>query len=162
MISALSLHDALPIYQFSQEFNLTAHLDALTLIGGLYYFREVDREPASILMPEPLMLPPMAHFQRPKLTAESYALFGEAEYRFSTEWSLVAGARYTSESKRYGIHDFLTASNATDIGSALQAPVLGGFEISSKKRYHAWTPKLALQYQPSDDLMLYEIGRAHV
>src|SRR5690625_2242733 len=153
-VDIMRSHMDLEQHQFSQELNLTAHLDALTLIGGLYYFREVDREPASILMPESPM-GPVAHFQRPKLTAESYALFGEAEYRFSTEWSLVAGARYTSESKRYGIHDFLTASNATDIGSALQAPVLGGFEISSKKRYHAWTPKLALQYQPSDDLMLY-------
>src|SRR5690625_6557207 len=104
-------HMDLEQHQFSQEFNLTAHLDALTLIGGLYYFREVDREPASILMPEPLMLPPMAHFQRPKLTSESYALFGEAEHRLSTEWSRVAAARYTSESKRNGTHAVLTARN---------------------------------------------------
>src|SRR5690625_7833687 len=91
-------HMDLEQHQFSQEFNLTAHLDALTLIGGLYYFREVDREPASILMPESPM-GPVAHFQRPKLTAESYALFGEAEYRFSTRRPSVEG-RYSAPQRR--------------------------------------------------------------
>lgn len=145
--------------QLSQEFNLAVNLDRLALVSGLYYFKEVDREPADILMP----IPGFAHFQRPKLTAESYAAFFQGEYWLTDEWSLIAGARWTTERKGYSIDDFWTHSSSTDPNQAFNSPVVTGqapffsdpFAISSSKRYNAWTPKVGMQYQPRDALMLY-------
>lgn len=145
-------------HQFSQEFNLTANYDWVSLVTGLYYFREVDREPANVILP----MFGVSHFQRPKLTAESYAAFGQAEFHLSDAWSVIVGARYTDERKSYEITDFWTFSGSPNPDVGILAPKLVGipgfsdpFSISSTQNEDAWTPKIGVNFEPSDDLLLF-------
>jgi len=146
-------------HQFSEELNLNVNFDALTLVTGAYYFREADEEPANLAMPEF----GFNHFQRPKLTAESYALFAQGEYRFTDELSVIAGLRYTRETKDYDISDFWKLSGSPDSDIAMQAPTVVGMEpdfsdpfvVSSTKRANALTPKIGVNYKPNEDMLIY-------
>ncbi len=144
--------------QFSEEITLNARFDRLSFVAGVYYFRETDREPANVILP----LFGLTHFQRPHLTAESHAVFAQAEYRFNDVLSGIVGLRYTDEDKHYRLTDFWTFSGSLDPEEGILAPKLVGvpgfsdpFEVDSTKSNSAVTPKFGLNYQPSEDLLLY-------
>jgi len=145
-------------HQFSEELNLNVKLDALTLVTGLYYFQESDVEPANVAM----ALANLNHFQRPRLSAESYAAFAQGEYHFTDRFSMIAGLRYTHEKKDYHIVDYWKASGSPDSDIAIQAPTIVGspyfsdpFDIESSKSANALTPKLGFNYTPTEDMLIY-------
>jgi|TARA_R100000501_G_scaffold17919_3_gene35031 iron complex outermembrane receptor protein len=145
-------------HQFSQELTLTGDSDTLNWVVGGYYFREKNREPLT------LTLFPFgaSHIQRPELKARSYAFFGQAEYNFTDQLSLVAGLRYTKERKRYFLSDYFTASTDTDPDVAEDGFVLAGvpglpdpFIVDTSRTDDALTPKFGINYTPNDDVLLY-------
>jgi len=143
--------------QYSQELNLTGKFDNLTFVTGAYYFQENVREPLNLALPGF----GVSHFQRPRLKAESYAFFGQAEYQITPEISVVAGVRYSKETKDYFLRDFWTVSSSFDIAQAEAAPTIGApffsdpFIVNTSRGDNAWTPKFGLNYKPTDDLLLY-------
>jgi iron complex outermembrane receptor protein len=144
-------------HQFSEELNLNAKFDRLTLVTGAYYFRESDVEPANVVLP----LAGFNHFQRPRLTAESYALYTQGEYRINDQFSVITGVRYTHETKDYHIIDFWKFSGAEDSDVAIQAPNIGApffsdpFDISASKNASAVTPKFGINYKPTEEMLIY-------
>ncbi|MHB9879380.1 TonB-dependent receptor [Pacificimonas sp. ICDLI1SI03] len=145
-------------HQFSQELTLTGDSDTLNWVVGGYYFREKNREPLT------LTLFPFgaSHIQRPELKARSYAFFGQAEYNFTQQLSVVAGLRYTKERKRYFLSDYFTASTDTDPDVAEDGFVLAGvpglpdpFIVDTSRTDDALTPKFGINYTPNDDVLLY-------
>lgn len=143
--------------QYSEELNLTGKFENLTFVTGAYYFQENVREPLSLSLPGF----GVSHFQRPRLKAESYALYGQGEYWITPELSVVAGVRYTKETKDYFLRDFWTTSASFDIPTAEAAPTIGApffadpFIVNTSRGDHAWTPKFGLNYKPNDDMLLY-------
>ena len=143
--------------QYSQELNLTGKFDALTFVTGAYYFLENVREPLSLALPGF----GVSHLQRPRLKAESYAFFAQGEYEIMPALSVVAGLRYTHETKDYFLRDFWTVSSSFDPLVAESAPTIGApffsdpFIVNTSRKDHAWTPKFGLNYKPTDDMLLY-------
>jgi len=145
-------------HQVSEELNVNADLGPLKLVAGAYYFHENDREPADVILPTF----GLTHFQRPALEDESYAFFAQGEYHFTDQLSAIVGLRWTRDSKDYAITDFWTAAGTPDPAVNIRAPKLVGvpgfsnpFAIATTKNAQAPTPKFGLNYQVTDDMLIY-------
>jgi iron complex outermembrane recepter protein len=79
-------------------------------------------------------------------TTESWALFGQADYRFSDKVTLTAGLRYTEDK----IH--LDYSSYFDESPYFIVPVL---DVNESKSFSDLSGRLALSYKMSEDTLLY-------
>lgn len=130
--------------QFSQEFNLTGHYDKLTFVGGAYYFHEniaadlrVSNYPSTQV--------------NPNVTVHTRALAGyfQGTYEFSERFSATAGIRYTDERKLFG-----QVYNIRDLATLIPNPTYP--HVSSPTgNYHAWTPKLEIDFKPAKGVLVY-------
>ena len=134
----------------SQEFQLSGGSPkALSWTSGLYFSRE--KTSGTSLVQDSTSYPddltPFTYYDQSfSALSHSAAIFGELTYAFSKEWSLVGGARYTHES----IGGDSSGTNYNfDTGN--NDPYTGSESTSSSKA----TPKLLLQYKPSDEAMFY-------
>lgn len=144
--------------QISEELTLLGKSDRLDWVLGAYYFHETNREPLTLAI-----FPfGVSHIQRPLLTARSFAVFGEAEFRVTVQLSFVAGLRYTTERKSYQLDDRFTASVSLDPAIAAAAFPLSGipgipdpFTVDTHRSDHAITPKFGINYKPGDSVLIY-------
>jgi iron complex outermembrane receptor protein len=107
---------------FSHEINVISTGDSdFQWVGGLYYFRQNYTQPVSSAAPDqpqlsaPLGLPSLFCFQtggvcapvqqsrwfdnRPKITAVSYAAFGQIDWKFAPTLKTTLGLRYSHDEK---------------------------------------------------------------
>lgn len=145
-------------HQISEELTFNARFDQLNLVLGAYYFDELNREPLTLAV----YPAGFSHVQRPRLDAESYALFGQGEFFLSPRLSLIAGLRWTHETKDYELTDFYAASTADDPNEVENAPQISGaeglsdpFYIDVSRSRSALTPKLGVNFQWTPDIMLF-------
>lgn len=82
------------------------------------------------------------------LITSAYAAFSQAEWDFAPRWTVIAGARYTRDEKRF-------TYVATDpfAGTVVRRFPAGGTEAHLNG--NLFTGKLALQYKPSRNALLY-------
>lgn len=127
--------------QWSQEFQLQGHAmdDRLVWNTGLYWFREDVERPA---LSDFFLRNEFSERVR-KTDNESYAIYGQATYDISPEWSVTAGIRYTYEEREFG-------NSETDIISGI---VTDAVKVDAD--FEAVTPMLNLAWRPTADLMLY-------
>ncbi len=129
-------------WQWSQEVTMTADLGSRAdiVVGALYTennrFTEVD-------LGLPLLGIPAGQLYINDLkTLNSYGIYTQLRYRITDRLRLTAGARF--------VHDKKTGSGLQD--------VFGGLLIATSDNTDGWdafTPKFALDWQPTDDLTLY-------
>ncbi len=81
------------------------------------------------------------------LETTSYALFAQGNWILTDRWSLTAGVRYSHDSKDYR----RTTSTFSTAGPFLE----GTFAFEASDSWDSVTPLLSVQYQLSDDHMLY-------
>jgi iron complex outermembrane receptor protein len=107
---------------WSNELNLASSGNGpLQWLGGLYYYKEGYKQPVfttlfdqtqlaspGIVAAVPAVTGPVAannllrpYDDRPQLHDESYAAFGQIDWKFATDWKLTAGLRYSHDHK-YG------------------------------------------------------------
>lgn len=98
---------------YSGEVRLNSSTDGpFTWVAGLYANRdEIDRDRETQLEVTPTTI----NLFRASSTNRSYAVFGEAQYRFASGLGVFAGARYTDEKKLYEITRFTGARAAPTI-----------------------------------------------
>jgi iron complex outermembrane recepter protein len=145
-----------PIHQeqVSQEFSVTGNYEKFNFVAGAFYFREQNKEPLT------LAAFPYggSHIQRPKLSAESYALFAQGEYFLTDALSVVVGARWTKETKNWKLSDYWTTSLSLDPTVAAAAPINPflppAFQVSTSRDSDAFTPKFGVNYR-LDHALLY-------
>ncbi|OCC25723.1 TonB-dependent receptor [Croceicoccus estronivorus] len=145
-------------HQFSQELTLDARVGPVHFVGGGYYFRERNAEPLTLnIIPAGITF-----VQRPFVTAESYAFFGQADIELTDTLSLVAGLRWTKESKHFELDNFYVFSSDPDPEVAEQAPKLVGvpgfvdpYHVDVKRKADAFTPKFGINFRPRDGVLLY-------
>jgi len=96
----------------SHELNFSSNGDGpLQWLGGLYYYREHYRQPVSVKLPnQPQFATPANgprnnslnwYDTRPEFRDESYAAFGQIDWKFAENFKLTAGLRYSHDHK-YG------------------------------------------------------------
>ncbi len=150
---------------FSQEFRLTSNTDAaLSWTAGLYWFHENgDRDQSrysNFFGPGGLVGPGSPETQDSTttflqaLTTDSYAIFGQADYRLSDRWTATLGGRYTEETKDYDISAFAVANQPGGSDYSLFIPD-GAYTASDKKTWSEFTPKVSFQFALTDEVNTY-------
>jgi iron complex outermembrane receptor protein len=108
-------------------------------VTGLYYYHESASQELNGL------LPPFAFALqwRSSIDTDAYAVFGQSTYSATERLRLTVGLRYSYEEK--------SATFRQAINGAVTAAV-------PEENYRAWTPRIALEYDVVDDVLLYASG----
>jgi len=145
----------------SQEVKFSSHLGRrLTYTGGLYYSHEQDMTDFGELSTGTAGVHPVGSLGKPTViddgvlneTTESYAAYGQADYKVTSALTATLGARYTIQTKKF---DYNSADNPL-LGSrhiTMNQIIAAGIQDSEKTTlpsFHA-----ALTYRINPDLMTY-------
>lgn len=159
---------------FTQEIRLNGETDRTRWVAGFYYLN-IDADSDNGLKFPPNSLGMDTNLGGPfdlgvdaQLQTDSYSLFGQLEYDFSDQWTLVAGLRVIQEEKEYDfVQSFYTApTNAREIHQGTQIiigpinpfAIFGGgesFPFTDDTSDSLWAGKLQLEYRPSGNLLWY-------
>tara|TARA_R110001592_G_scaffold45983_1_gene146639 strand:- start:534 stop:3167 length:2634 start_codon:yes stop_codon:yes gene_type:complete len=121
---------------FTQEFQLSNTVPKdLEWIAGLFYLNEEGSGGIDLLFDG------LAIEIKEENITEAYAAFGQMTYKVSDKLRATFGLRYSYESKDYGFTT-LVNSGLDDTGTP-------------DDNWSAWTPRFALDYDLSDDMMVY-------
>jgi iron complex outermembrane recepter protein len=147
--------------QFSDELRYSGQFGKLNLTTGLYYLtNEVKYSERRELLGVLLLGTPREG--EPFLTqdgggdyqVDTSALFGEIDYSLTDSLSLIAGARFTHETKEVDIASLTRNINSPCDVTAGTCP----YDFSDDKSWDAVSGRLGLKYDLSDQSMIY----AHV
>lgn len=155
-------------WQFSQE--LRATYDAgrgLTFTGGVYYFHDDDltlsgfdaHSGAIFGFPLVSFGAPGSQLADTDQETDSIAVFGHATLDLTPKWGLELGLRYTYDEKssRRRFENFFDPDLRVtqDFPPFLQGVGIPGVPIQGKEDWDALTPRAALSYRATDDILLY-------
>jgi iron complex outermembrane receptor protein len=126
---------------FSQEFRLSSDAEGpLNWVAGVYYSKQdLDERYSSDFIDVYGTYGQVAYAQQ----VESVSIFGQAEYQLSEQFKLIGGLRYEEETRN--LDGFGTA-----FGGATALP-----PTSVSTRMTPLTGKVALEFTPSDNLLIY-------
>ncbi len=139
--------------QFSEELRLACDCEGYEWIAGIYYFTE-DKE-------EALGLPAINFGGAFNIFAtnktDAWAGFGELTWHFSDRLDGIVGVRYSNEEKEDWNLRGLTGGNFDGLFGASD-PRAFSFSFPPRNTtddWNAFTPKLGLKYDYSDNIMVY-------
>ncbi len=150
--------------QFSQEIKLSGNLGGglIDYVAGVYLYDENNRTDFADLFTmdsgtptgDPLLLADRTVKNGTSATA-GYAQF---DVRISEPFTATAGIRYTDETKTFSIADNRAdcppdAAAVTCLNNNLVAA--NGVAIPRSLNSKLWTPRFALSYRPSQDVLLF-------
>ena len=148
----------------SQELKYTNHLGSrLTYTAGLYYSRESDMTNYAGLSTGTIGYHPPGTKGAPFLiddgtlnnTTESYAAYGQADYKITNALTLTLGTRYTIQDKKFNYNSAnnpVLGSRYITMGEILAAGIPDS-EKTTLPSFHG-----ALSYRFNPDLMAYVSG----
>ena len=135
---------------FSQEFLLdgTSRQGRLNWLAGLYYFQEDAETITNLRIPEVWATGGWSQFILSDV--ESISGFGHLSLDLAERWSVGGGLRFTSEFRSFSARGDLYQD-------LVEAPGSNRFlaYISNEDRWDAWTPRVSLNFAPSDDITIY-------
>lgn len=157
--------------QYSQEIRIASPQgETVDYIAGVFYqssemtFDDAIRVPSDSLLGGLSSLLPGTASQR-DFTQDStlWAGFAQATWNINTEWRLTVGGRYTTEDKEATRTQHHTNVLGADVGSSdlLLNTVYTAFliepypEIKDKRSEAAFTPLVTLQWDATDNAMIY-------
>lgn len=131
---------------FSQELILegVAFDDRLSWLAGMYYFYEDAHQESNLALANSFAAGGFSVVVDSK--ADSISGFGHISYDLTDRIRVSGGIRYTSETREFDTR-----------GDLLIAPGGAGFSppVNGKDTFTAWTPKVTLDYKPTDNILLY-------
>ncbi|MEH6828729.1 TonB-dependent receptor [Parasphingorhabdus sp.] len=163
--------------QFSQELQLlgSAMDEKLNFVLGAYYFKESGDLHDYVTFAEGLL-----QVDGPNdLSTKNFAFFGQLDYKLTDQLAITVGGRYTHEKKlfegfqsdnnglTYKILSFLGVPGCANIDPISEAcRIAAGFPNPGEplryyiagtqvKKFNNFSPKVGVQYHPTDDVMLY-------
>ncbi len=160
LVSADSWSDFKQNYH-TQEFTLNGEFDRLNFVAGVYYFYEYFRD-LRVRWSATSTTPNIGQivYSNGKLRTESYAAFGQLNFKFDDRWSITVGGRYTRDDRSFD-NEGASLSNQR----LVYAPypnvnqIFGGatnwFFTNESAVFSAFNPKVSLQYQPNSNLLAY-------
>jgi len=149
-------------WQFSQEVQLTGRSfdDRLQWVVGGFFLREKGTE-NQIVPIAPTVFGTVVSFQ--DHSTSSIAGFAQGSFRFTDQLGLTAGLRYTRDRKTnlprnasltLGTVGALVIFAGAGLNPGDSLPfVPNGVQVAES--YSDWSPRFALEYKPSADLLLY-------
>lgn len=149
---------------FSQEFQISGTSDRLNWIIGLFYFHENDEGGARIPLNSYVFGAPapgdfvVGYFGGGGIKTTAGAVFGQATYAVVDNFRLTLGARYSTEKKTDDDQLVFDAVTPYSLTRPLDFSTLDGltpFCLTQSKRWNSFTPRVALDYQLTSDVLLY-------
>jgi iron complex outermembrane receptor protein len=129
-------------HQYSEELNLVGKLHKLEFVSGPFYFREHNTTHSTVNV----LTADLSQVFRPATDDVSKALYTQGTYHFSDQFSVTVGGRYSWEHKDF-TQNIVKFRNGAQFGSLVAYRTEGS--------YSAFTPRLSLNWIPTDDLLLY-------
>ena len=154
--------------QYSQELRLASNGEGpFSYVAGLYFFRQkITGRPISIYGPRAAywllfadsnLLDGYGTDGRTDFRSDSYAAFGEVNWRPTDRLTLTGGLRYTYEEKE-GAYDSFTfggPANVTAAQRASQLSILRGQSYAASDKDGDVTGRANIAYQLSEDVLGY-------
>lgn len=146
--------------QFSQELRFNGDLDTWRWVAGFYYLDLTGDYTSSVTLgidnlfgaPPGLKFIPLGDWE---LSTESWALFGQAEYDFTPEWTGILGVRYTEDDKK---QDYRVTDNFGDLFILDDAT----FPDIASQGWENVSVRAELDWRPNEDLLMYaSFNRGH-
>jgi iron complex outermembrane receptor protein len=153
--------------QVSQEFTLSATSGKLDWLAGVFYMKE---ENESTIGDELFLFGgALAGNFRKTLDndADSYAIFAQATYNLTDHFAITLGGRYTEEDKTVDVVQYVVLPGPATGGDGdfpgakgVLVPLWDTSDIKaagtpSDLTFTEFTPKVALEYRQSEDLLWY-------
>jgi iron complex outermembrane recepter protein len=143
--------------QLSQEIKASGNLfdDRVKYVGGLFFFHEYDFTHIDFYY----LFPALGYTTLGRASDEylgnsttSYAGFLQADISLTDKFTLTLGGRYTDDIKKVNVNYYAyTAAGRDPAGDFNTSQIAGSPRLESG----AFTPKVALQYQFTPDVMTY-------
>ncbi len=155
--------------QKSNEFRLSGDYDRVKWVTGFYWLDEekfgalglVRANQTNPTGPTPILdpaFPPRSFIFFTDGTTEAYAAFAQVDFKLTDTWTATAGVRYSDEEKDDFSRFSLLNPDTELLGVFSPRPIPAATAANIKrqtKKDSALTPKLALQWQPSEDALYY-------
>ncbi|MCU0759341.1 MAG: TonB-dependent receptor [Steroidobacteraceae bacterium] len=147
--------------QVSTELRLAGDYDRGNFIIGAFYIDEDKFGGLGLVragFTPPLVQAPRSFVFLADGSGQASALFGEATYRLTDQWSVTAGIRYNDEEKD-GLLSNVTLLPDTELlglfsPRPLPAPTAAGSRNFSRS-WSAWTPRFVVNWRPAEDQLYY-------
>jgi iron complex outermembrane receptor protein len=123
--------------------------DRVSLVAGAYYFEqeyEMDQFTFGALVGGGPI------FGNSIQNHDSWAIFGQADYRLTDQLVLIGGLRYAEENKSF---DHCGVGAGDPVTRTCQLPGLGSTLIQEEESWNNVSPKAGIQYYFDDDVMAY-------
>ncbi|MED5546365.1 MAG: TonB-dependent receptor [Pseudomonadota bacterium] len=133
--------------QFSEEIQASIETDRLHAIVAAFYLKENIRVENHIGFDVLTNTDPFRVQFDGKLGVETWAVFANATYDLTDEFSVKVGGRYSWE-KRHLL-------NNTGIGTAATGFNLDALQWDTSKSWTDFSPSAGFEYRPNDDVMVY-------
>ncbi len=118
---------------WTQEINAAYSSERLKGVGGFYYFTETGDSQAGV--PYAYSAPNRLHRE-----TDAWAAFAQATFYVVPKLGIVGGLRYTREVAKF---------------SQIYPTIFNTLQVAPNKTYTATTPKIGIEWTPTDDLMVY-------
>lgn len=140
--------------QFSQELRLSFDAFDGRLNGqtGIYYLKENNERLQGQIQQFPTPEGSGTGLYPQSVNARSIAVFGQIDYEIIPSLTATVGARMTWERKSGRFAGF-----KIDDGPGIPPPLgsAEGYDVTGAKNWKAFTPRFALNWKASDDILLY-------
>ena len=158
----------------SQQLTLEAKLTGSTFgafvdyVAGVFYYDEGNvTDFADVLTSATTGVSSLLADRIVRNDTEAYAAYGQFDFNLTDRLKLTAGVRYTDERKRFNFFDNRPSCNdgtleTTCLDSRNFAsvdidnnPATPNQAIPLTQRVKIWTPRFAINYRPTDDLLFF-------
>lgn len=117
--------------------------DGFDYVAGLYYAEDDWTQVNDVkVFTAPARI---GSFGTNKQEGKSYAAFAQGDIHFLESWTLTLGARFTKDEKTYSLES----------DSLTNGAVTGSFFAAKDDDWNNFSPRVALEYGLSEDIMLY-------
>ncbi|HVO45225.1 MAG TPA: TonB-dependent receptor [Steroidobacteraceae bacterium] len=131
-------------HQLSQELRLNGALEGFRWVGGLYYLDYHSRDIGTTDLIQPIGFG-KADFS---LSTSSPSLFAQTEYDFTRQLTLITGARYTYDDKKFYY-------NYVCVNCPQSLTYNPGTYPGAARTFNIGTGKVELDYKPVEDVLAY-------
>jgi iron complex outermembrane receptor protein len=128
-------------------------------VTGVYYFRESNRSSfADVFTSTATRVPALLADRQLRNATEAWAVYFQGDLKLTDALAVTVGARYTDEDKDVAITDLRdprVQPIAGGVSQRLETANIAAFGIPTQQGAEQWTPRLALNFDASDDLLLF-------
>lgn len=131
----------------TQEFQLNGDYDRFSYTLGLFLYKERFRAERDSLTYSVAANRVNASGQYSTTDTESYALYGQSNYKITPHLSLTTGLRYTYEHKNFDYQNYAITTARQITGT--------NFSAETSESWSSVSPKIGLEYAWTDNLVQY-------